>query len=616
MRFEDLPIRRKLISIIMAISGVVLGLTCVSFVAYELVTFRQTMKDNLATLAEVVARNSTGALAFQNKEDAEEVLSALAAESHVMVAALYDKDGNLFASYFKRGHKEDLPAKPRRIGIFSDSESMILFQPVRAETELGFLYMKLDLKAFYDRLKLYALMVLIIVLISLSVAFGLSNALQRRISNPLSELADSARKVSELKSYGVRAKKYGRDELGQLTDAFNEMLEQIQQRDAALSEKEERLRLALDASQTGIWDRNLVTGRETWDSHTERIFGLKPGEFDGTPQMVESLIHSEDRPTLNRTLKDALETRGDFVIEFRVIWPDGSIRHVAARGKAIYNNQGVPQRITGVALDVTTRKNAEMALRESEEKYRKLSAELDERVKARTAELELTNNELEAFTYSVSHDLRAPLRHMAAYSQLLLEDHGKKLDSEAVRFLSRIRTSARNMGYLVDDLLNLARIGRQDLKREPTSLNKLVDEALTTLKPETEQRQIEWKIARLPIARCDPGLMKQVFVNILSNAVKYSRPRETAVIEVGQTQIDNETVIFIRDNGVGFNMEYSNKLFGVFERLHRQDEFEGTGVGLATVARIVGKHNGRIWAEAEENKGATFYFTIAGIKKG
>lgn len=615
MRFEDLPIRRKLISIIMAISGIVLVLTCASFVVYELVTFRQTMRSNLSTLAQVVARNSTGALAFQNKEDAEEVLSALGAERHVLVAALYDIDGKLFAAYFRQGHKEELPVKPSSIGIVSDSESMVLFEPVRAESQLGFLYIKSDLKAFYQRLQLYALMVFLIVLISLAVAFALSTALQRRISNPLLELADSAREVSEHKSYDVRARKYGKDELGQLTDAFNEMLGQIQQRDAALSEKEERLRLALDASQTGIWDRNLVSDRIAWDSHMERIFGFKEGEFDGTPAMAACRIHPADQATVETKLRDALQRKEDFATEFRVVWPDKSVRHVAIRGRAFYDVHGSPRRITGVAVDITTRKNAEMALRDSEEQYRRLSAELDERVKLRTAELEITNNELEAFTYSVSHDLRAPLRHMAAYSQLLLEDHGEKLDKEAVRFLSRIRSSARNMGYLVDDLLNLARIGRQDLKQEIASFNYLVDDALITLKPETEERQIEWKIGRLPLAKCDPGLMKQVFVNLLANAIKYSRTRENAVIEVNHQQINGETIIFVRDNGVGFKMEYSNKLFGVFERLHRQDEFEGTGVGLATVARIIGKHHGRIWAEAEENVGATFYFTIPGIQR-
>ncbi len=614
MRFEDLPIRRKLISITMAISGVVLILTCVSFIAYELITFRKAMKENLGTLAEVVARNSTAALAFQDREDAKDVLLALAAEPRILSAALYDLKGQLFATYLRTGHSEQFPRLPRSDGFSSDSMSFMVFRTVHAESALGRLYIRSDNKAFERRLQRYAVMVILILAISTSVAYLLSTALQKRISGPILELAGTARKVTEQKSYGVKARKYGADELGQLTDAFNEMLHQIHERDIALREKEERLRLALEASNTAVWDRNLLTGRSNWDQHMQELFGFKPGEFDGSEELAVSRIHPDDRLMVNERIAKALQNREEFTLELRALWPDQSIRHIVLRGKAYYDDLGVPAHITGVALDATENKKAEIALRDSEEKYRRLSAELDQRVTLRTSELEATNSELEAFTYSVSHDLRAPLRHMTAYSQLLLEDHGDKLDPEARRFLARIRLSARNMGQLVDDLLNLARIGRQELSQETVSLNTLVDQAMSVLRLETEKRNIEWKIAQLPNAKCDPGLVKQVFVNFISNSVKYTRPRELAVIEIGKLKRGDEVIIFVKDNGVGFNMEYSNKLFGVFQRLHRQEEFEGTGVGLATVARIVSKHHGRIWAEAEEHKGATFYFTFPGIQ--
>ena len=167
----------------------------------------------------------------------------------------------------------------------------------------------------------------------------------------------------------------------------------------------------------------------------------------------------------------------------------------------------------------------------------------------------------------------------------------------------------------MDDLLNLARVGRQELKRERTPLNPVVEEVIAELKRETGGRQIEWHVGQLPEMDSDPGLIKQVFANLLSNAVKYTRPRNKAIIEIGQREIGGETVIFVQDNGVGFNMKYADKLFGVFQRLHRADEFEGTGVGLATVDRIVRKHGGHIWAEAEVDKGATFYFTVNGSEK-
>jgi light-regulated signal transduction histidine kinase (bacteriophytochrome) len=243
-----------------------------------------------------------------------------------------------------------------------------------------------------------------------------------------------------------------------------------------------------------------------------------------------------------------------------------------------------------------------------------LNEELEHRVAERTAELTAANKELESFTYSVAHDLRAPLRHIDAFSKILHEEFAAELPLEAQHYLQNICRSTGKMSLLVDDLLNLARVSRQELRRQSTPLGGLVAEVLDDLKDETAGRRLEWHIQPLPIVECDPGLMKQVFTNLLSNAVKYTRPRPVAVIEVGCRKINGDTVVFVRDNGVGFNMKYADKLFGVFQRFHRADEFEGTGVGLATVDRIVRKHGGHIWAEAAEDHGATFYFTVAGAE--
>ena len=228
---------------------------------------------------------------------------------------------------------------------------------------------------------------------------------------------------------------------------------------------------------------------------------------------------------------------------------------------------------------------------------------------------EASNRELEAFTYSVSHDLRAPLRHISGFSKILSEEYGSTLAPEAQHHLQRIQEGTRRMGLLVDDLLNLGRVGRQGLRLQVTSLKSLVEEVISESLPDTAERHVEWKIGSLPFAECDPALMKQVFQNLLSNAVKFTRPRSQAVIEVGQRDQEGTPAVFVRDNGVGFNMKYADKLFGVFQRLHRPEDFEGTGVGLATVQRIIQKHGGRIWAEAELDKGATFYFTLGASEK-
>jgi light-regulated signal transduction histidine kinase (bacteriophytochrome) len=241
---------------------------------------------------------------------------------------------------------------------------------------------------------------------------------------------------------------------------------------------------------------------------------------------------------------------------------------------------------------------------------------------------EISNRELESFSYSVSHDLRAPLRHISGFSKMLAEEFGATLDPGAQHYLQRIQTGTQKMGLLVDELLNLARLGRHALRLQPTRLNPIIAEVIAILQPESEGRQVEWLIADLPAVDCDPVLVKQVFQNLLANALKFTRPRadgntqkgsaastSRTVIEVGHKEEGGQPVFMVRDNGIGFNMKYVDKLFGVFQRLHRPEEFEGTGIGLATVQRIVQKHGGRVWAEGEVGKGAAFYFTLGAVDK-
>jgi hypothetical protein len=242
--------------------------------------------------------------------------------------------------------------------------------------------------------------------------------------------------------------------------------------------------------------------------------------------------------------------------------------------------------------------------------FRKLNVELEQRVKDRTAELEASNRELEAFSYSVSHDLRAPLTTLIGFAELLMLKNQAGLDAAGQKYLSRIQESAFRMSHLIDNLIRLARVSRQGPKRQKVAFRSLLDEVLRDLESQAENRTIEWRIGALPVVDCDHGLMKQVLTNLLSNAVKYTRPRETAVIEIGEKIVDGERAFFVRDNGVGFDMKDAKKLFVPFQRLHREEDFEGTGIGLATVQRIVEKHKGRVWVESQAGAGTTFFFTL------
>ena len=324
------------------------------------------------------------------------------------------------------------------------------------------------------------------------------------------------------------------------------------------------------------------------------ILGWTVEEFLSRPYL--EYVHPDDREATLREVERQL-VRGEKTLHFenRYLHKDGSWRLLSWR--SVPHADGM---MYGAAQDITDSRRAELEIR-------RLNADLQERA----TEVEAANKELEAFSYSVSHDLRAPLRHIQGYIAMLVRDTSGQLSEKAQRYLGTIADAAREMGELIDNLLTFSRMGRIELRFERVDLNEIVDEVRSDLEPVMRDRSIVWRVDRLPVVRGDRSMLKQVFVNLLDNAVKYTRPRNPATIEVGSGGPENgRAVLFVRDNGVGFDLKYADKLFAVFQRLHRPDEFEGTGVGLANVQRIVRRHGGRVWADAKVDAGATFFLTL------
>jgi signal transduction histidine kinase len=481
LRIRDYSITRKLTWMNMIVTASALLLVFAVFVAYELITCRQTIVRTLSVQAQIVGFNSISALAFNDPQSAEKTLGSLRAAPHILFAGIYKPDGRPFAAYSRLPRKplQPLPGIRKGQAEFHQFKAgrLLLVRPiVFGGAPVGIVLIQSDLRQIDSRVRQYGAVMIGVLVASLLAALWVSAAFQQAIAGPIVRLAETAQTVSHEKNYSLRTPTAGsQGELYVLITSFNEMLAQIQERDAALQKARDHL---------------------------------------------------------------------------------------------------------------------------------------EKRVNERTAQLQDANKELEAFSYSVSHDLRAPLRQVSGFAKILAEESSARLDASGQRHLKWIQDGARHMGDLIDDLLKMGRIGRQEMVERPVDLNLLLQDSVRDLQPEMEGRNIEWRIGTLPTIDCDAGLIKLAVTNLLSNALKYTRRREVAVIEIAETVQDGEIVIFIRDNGAGFDQKYAHKLFGIFQRLHRSDEFEGTGVGLATVQRIIQRHGGRIWAEGEVDKGASFFFTL------
>jgi PAS domain S-box-containing protein len=339
----------------------------------------------------------------------------------------------------------------------------------------------------------------------------------------------------------------------------------------ALRASEQKLEEAARIAHVGYWERDFVAESITLSEEACQIFGLplqnrlpKLGEWH--VQWL-NLIHPEDQPKVMQVLSDALAGVHPYNVDYRVVRPDGEVRNIHSYAELIRDESGKPLRMFGTMIDITERKRAE-------EEIRKLNQGLEQRVVERTIQLESANKELEAFAYSVSHDLRAPLRHIDSFIEMLKNRTQAALDDQSRHYMDVIAESAKKMGTLIDDLLSFSRTGRDEMITTQIDLGVLTREVIGEFEPETTGRLIHWHIVKIPPVMGDRAMLRIVLTNLLSNALKFTRPRQQAEIEIGCVPDQKEeVVVFVRDNGVGFNMDYVDKLFGVFQRLHRADEF-------------------------------------------
>jgi len=340
------------------------------------------------------------------------------------------------------------------------------------------------------------------------------------------------------------------------------------------------------------------------------VTGYEPTDFAGNPNLWLEMVNPEDRSLV---LQQAERIRGGAIVEsveHRLRSKDGRERWVRNTLSARRDAAGRLLSYDGLLKDITERKESELRLREAHEQLVRYATQMESLVKGRTADLEAAVQELEAFSYSVSHDLQAPLRAMTGCTQIILEDHGEQLNGEVRRLLGLVTKEGVRMGRLIEDLLGLSRYGRQALHPVMIDMQMLVNEVRDELMAREEGRLIEWRIGPLPQVQGDPIFLRQVWMNLLSNALKYTRRKEMAVIEITGVQGEKECRYQVKDNGAGFPMSQAGKLFGVFQRLHGEDQFEGTGVGLALVQRIIQRHGGKVEASGEEGRGACFGFTL------
>jgi PAS domain S-box-containing protein len=619
MKQKEISIQRKLMQMIMLTCGAVLVLTCAAFFTYEFLTYRDITKRELSTLGEIVAANSTSSLAFDNKEDADEILSALKAQKHLVAACLYDKEGKVFSTYPSYLPATSFPI-PQGSGYFFSGAYLQGFEPViQGSTRLGTLFLKSDMKGVNDRFILYGIIAFTFIILSFIFAYLLSRRLQKSISTPILELAETASIVSEQQDYSVRVTKKTNDEIGVLTDAFNHMLMQIEKQNeeiialnlnleqkvskrtgeleganTILKQQNEFIETIIDSSVDliAVFDRQLHY--LILNKQADEIYKLKREDIIGRHilDVFPTLKGSVMVQNLERALK------GEFIRQdtYKSLVSDRYFENFFIPLKDKNNNT---DRVLVIGHDITSIMWA------------------NEKLKTVNTDLEKSNRDLEQFAYVASHDLQEPLRKIQTFSEL--SEKNVQHPEILKRYLQKINSSAHRMSDLIKAVLNYSRLSKSENEWAPIDLNAIVDSIKTDLELLIEEKQAVITATGLPVITGIPLQINQLFLNLISNSLKFSDapPRITITANtVPGKQIKTEseinkkedfTELVFSDNGIGFEQQYADRIFSIFQRLHSGPKYGGTGIGLALCKKIAENHGGAISVESEPGKGTRFF---------
>ena len=590
-------LQKRVRAVILLASVIVLFVTAGAFVTYEAVSFQYRLVRNLSTLARVIADNSAAPLAFDNKAVAEEILAALRAEPDIEAAAIYDVRGNLFVKYPPALRTAALPARPDKPGHEFKKSGLVLFEPITQEVkQIGTLYLQSSFRGLYEQLWRYGLIVLAVLCGAFVVALILSTLLQKRISAPILALTHAAETITQGGDYSVRAPKLTDDELGTLTDAFNRMLSETQDNQDRLAEQARLLDLSTDA----IIVRDLQGTIQFWNRGAEEVYGWSQSEAVG--KRKNQLLQTEFSEPLEQ-ITDRLQREGRWSGELVQKKRDGGRIHVSTRWVL---DPGMPGRLPRVLItdnDITLRKQAEELMR-SEAKR------LDALVAQRTVRLQETIGELEAFSYSISHDMRAPLRAMQGYANALLSDYGATLDADAKHYLDRIFRSANRLDLLIQDVLTYSRVAKGQIDLQPVDFERLLNDVISTT-PEFQEPRARIIVERpLHRVRGHDAYLTQCISNLLANAVKFVPERVVPEIRVRSERLDGKIRVWFEDNGIGIDPLHNERIFQIFGQVYPEKKYGGTGIGLAIVSKAVQRMNGEVGVISELNKGSRFWLLL------